>query len=204
VVGKGNSTRRGLVGVDVGDVLVEGRRALDGRLVVLGVLPDGVGLAIGLEGALVGGLGGTLAVAGVLLDVVLNERVGRPAVESDEDGAAVGLGLTAVGEDTARTLLETMVGRDVLVFVGNLQIRLAGGITLADDKVRHAVERDRVAAALRRELDRTASLVVLVVVELALAEVVQVAQHGLGTSKLEVRLTAVELDNLDRWCGCGE
>jgi hypothetical protein len=68
------------------DVLPEGRGALDGWLVDLLMLPDGVGGSISSVASDLLALGSTLAVA-VLLDVVLNERVGGPAVDGNENGS---------------------------------------------------------------------------------------------------------------------
>ena len=72
-----------------GDVLVEGCRTLDRRLVDLLVFIDGVRRAVARERALHGALASGAA-AVTLLDVVLNERVFAPAVEGDEDGAGAG------------------------------------------------------------------------------------------------------------------
>jgi hypothetical protein len=92
VAGGGNSAgARALVNA-VADVLGEGGGALDGGLVHLGVLPDVVDGAIAGDLAHLGALSGTSAVGGVLLDVVLDERVGGPAVDGDEDGAGGGGG----------------------------------------------------------------------------------------------------------------
>ena len=82
------------------DVLVESRRALDGRLVDLLVLVDGVRGAVAGEGALYGPLAGRAAAVAVL-DVVLDERAGAPAVERREDGAGGGGGRAGEGDRSA-------------------------------------------------------------------------------------------------------
>lgn len=85
------------------NVLRERRRAGNRRLVDLRVLPDIIDRAITLDGADLGALSGTLAVGGVLCDVVLDKRVARPAVDGDEDGAARA-GSGAVKRDVAMLL----------------------------------------------------------------------------------------------------
>jgi hypothetical protein len=126
----------------VGDVLGEGGGADDGRLVDLGVLPDVVRRAVAGHGADLLALGRAGAVGGVLLDVVLDERVGGPAVDGDEDGAGGGGG-------------------------GALEVDLAvraGLPALADDEVTGVAEVDRVAVVGGLEVDVAGGLVVLVVV----------------------------------------
>jgi hypothetical protein len=92
VAGGGNSTgARALVDA-VGDVLIEGAGALDGGLVHLGVLPDVVDGAVAGDLAHLGALSRASPVGRVLLDVVLDERVGGPAVDGDEDRAGGGGG----------------------------------------------------------------------------------------------------------------
>lgn len=77
----------GALGLAHRDVLVEGRRALDGRLVGARVLVDVVGGAVAGEAA----LEGAAAVGRViLLDVVLDQRAGGPAVHCEESGASAG------------------------------------------------------------------------------------------------------------------
>jgi hypothetical protein len=126
----------------VGDVLGEGGRADDGGLVDLGVLPDVVRRAVAGHGADLLALGGSRAVGGVLLDVVLDERVGGPAVDGDEDGAGVGGGGAAEVDLAVRASLPA----------------------LADDEVTGVVEVDRVAVVGGLEVDVARCLVVLVVV----------------------------------------
>jgi len=65
---------------DLPDVLVEGRGALDGRLVHLLVQPDIVGGAIADDCSLVGASSG-VAVAGVLHNIIFYEGAGSPAVQ---------------------------------------------------------------------------------------------------------------------------
>lgn len=96
VVGERDRASAGPLVHAVGDVLPEGGGARDGGLVDLLVLPDLVGAAVGLEGAQLLALGRPGAVGGVLLYVVLDQRVAGPAVDGDQDRAA-GL-LRAAGE----------------------------------------------------------------------------------------------------------
>jgi len=67
----------------VGDILPEGLRARNRRLADLLMLVDLVRAPVALDGAELLALGGALAVRGVLLDVVLDERVACPAVDGD-------------------------------------------------------------------------------------------------------------------------
>jgi hypothetical protein len=76
----------------VADVLSEGSRADDGWLVGLSVLPDVVAGAIASHTTHLGALSRTSAVAGVLLDVVLDQRVLGPTVDGDEHGSSGGAG----------------------------------------------------------------------------------------------------------------
>src|SRR5262249_14435582 len=76
-------------------VLLEGRRALDRGLIDLLVLIDVVRPTVTAHRALEGAGGGRGAVV-VLHDVVLDQRVGRPAVQGDQRGAA--RGTEAAGE----------------------------------------------------------------------------------------------------------
>lgn len=94
VVCDGDGAAAGPLVDAVRDVLLEGRRARDGRLVCLLMLPDLVRRPVGLELAQLLALGGPLAVRGVLLHVVLDQRVPGPAVDGDQDGAG-GLGCGA-------------------------------------------------------------------------------------------------------------
>jgi hypothetical protein len=90
VAAGGDGAAAGALGLPVGDVLPEGGGALDGGLVDLLVLPDVVDGAVARHGADLLALRAAGAVGGVLLHVVLDERVGGPAVDGDEDGAGVG------------------------------------------------------------------------------------------------------------------
>jgi hypothetical protein len=65
-----------------GPVLVKGRGTLDGRLVDAAGLVDVVGAAVVIDCAEPGGAGRGVVGAVSLDDVVLNEGVGGPAVES--------------------------------------------------------------------------------------------------------------------------
>lgn len=76
----GTTSRAG--SASVGDVLVEGGGASDRWLVDLLVLVDVVDRSIAGHCALEGALCRALAVTGVLLDVVLNERVAGPSVDT--------------------------------------------------------------------------------------------------------------------------
>ena len=87
----GDGAAAGPLVLAVGDVLGEGGGANNGRLVDLGVLPDVVDGAVAGDRTHLCALGRAGAVAGVLLDVVLDEGVGAPAVDGDEDGAGLGL-----------------------------------------------------------------------------------------------------------------
>lgn len=89
MVGEGDSAAGAPLARAHGDVLVEGSCTLDRWLVDLLVLVDSVCRAVAGEGALHGALAsGAAAVA--VLDVVLNEWVGAPAVEGDKSGAGCG------------------------------------------------------------------------------------------------------------------
>jgi len=109
VVGHGDGAPVGPLVDAVRDVLPEGRGARDGRLVDLLVLPDLVGGAVGLEGAELLALGRALAVGGVLLNIVLDQRVAGPAVDGDED-CARGLG-RAAGEGDVSAIPVRMSGK---------------------------------------------------------------------------------------------
>ena len=84
---RGHSSAAGSLVDSVADVLREGGGADNGRLVDLGVLPDVVAGAIASHRADLSALSGAGAVAGVLLDVVLNERILSPAIDGDKNGA---------------------------------------------------------------------------------------------------------------------
>jgi hypothetical protein len=149
VAGGGDASAAGTLVLPVADVLDESGSTNDGRLVGLGVLPDVVDGAVASDGAHFLALSGTSAVAGVLLDVVLNQGALGPSVDGDKDGTGSGGG-------------------------GTLEVDLAGGSllpALSDDEVTGVGEVDRVAVVGGAELDVAAGLVVLVVV-LATGEVV--------------------------------
>lgn len=95
----------GPLGLPVANVLPEGRSSLNGRLVHLLVLPDVVDRAIAGDRPNLLALGRTGAVAGVFLDVVLDERVGGPAVDGDEDCAGCGAGLSIESDVAAEQLI---------------------------------------------------------------------------------------------------
>lgn len=88
----GDGTAAGPLALPVRNVLREGGSANDGRLVGLGVLPDVVNGSVAGDGAHLLALSGTRAVAGVLLDVVLDKGALGPAVDGDENGAGLGRG----------------------------------------------------------------------------------------------------------------
>lgn len=138
----GNGTAAGALVLAVADVLGEGGGADNGRLVHLGVLPDVVVRAVAVDGADLLALSRASAVAGVLLDIVLDERVGGPAVGGDKDGTGLGLG-------------------------GALEVDLPGGTSLpalTDDEVTGVGELDGITVVGGLEVDVAAGLVVLVVV----------------------------------------
>ncbi len=88
-VGEGDGPAAARRGPDR-QVLPEGRGALDGGLVDLLVLDDGVRAAVAGHRAHV--LARVVGRADVVIDdVVLDQRVGRPAVERQQVGAAVGV-----------------------------------------------------------------------------------------------------------------
>lgn len=74
-------------GAPLRNVLRKGRRALNRRLVHLRVLPDVVHRPVALHRADLGALRRALAVRRVLGNVVLHERVARPAVHRDQHRA---------------------------------------------------------------------------------------------------------------------
>lgn len=82
----GDGTAAGPLVLTVADVLPEGAGSLDGGLVDLLVLPDVVDRAVAGDGADLLALSGASAVAGVLLNVVLDQWVGSPTVNRNEDG----------------------------------------------------------------------------------------------------------------------
>jgi len=88
----GDGAAAGPLVLAVGDVLGEGGGTDNGRLVGLGVLPDVVNGSVAGDGAHLLALSGTRAVAGVLLDVVLDKGALGPAVDGDENGAGLGRG----------------------------------------------------------------------------------------------------------------
>jgi hypothetical protein len=79
----GDGAAAGPLALPVADVLGEGGSADDGRLVDLGVLPDVVDGAVAGDSAHLLSLSRARAVAGVLLDVVLDQGVLGPAVDGD-------------------------------------------------------------------------------------------------------------------------
>jgi hypothetical protein len=88
--------------------LVEGRGTLDGGLVDLLMLPNGVGSSVAGEGALDGTL--LRRVACILHDVVFDKRVGTPAVDGEESYSAGDTERT--GEvDGTRSILLAKVGK---------------------------------------------------------------------------------------------
>lgn len=92
VTAGGDGAAAGPLVLAVGDVLPEGGSALDRGLVDLLVLPDVVGGAVAGDGADLLALRAAGAVGGVLLHVVLDQGVGGPSVDGDEDGACGGAG----------------------------------------------------------------------------------------------------------------
>ena len=87
--GSDRSTARPLA-LPVANVLPERARALNGRLVHLLVLPDVVDGAVASNSANLLSLSGTSAIAGVFLDVVFDQRIGRPAVDRDKNSSSAG------------------------------------------------------------------------------------------------------------------
>ena len=92
------SSARRLLGVADRPVLLKGRGSLDGGLVGTGGLEDIIRSTIDGDGALLGGGAGWVVAAVALDDVVLDERVGGPAVEGNV-AVSVGLVGTSVGDD---------------------------------------------------------------------------------------------------------
>lgn len=92
VVPRGHGSARTLVPAD-GKVLPEGRGALDGRLVDALVLVDVVGRAVAVHGAQQG-VAAAGVVGEVLHDVVLDQRVRGPAIDTHVriSGRVVGAG----------------------------------------------------------------------------------------------------------------
>lgn len=111
VVGHGDGTAAGPFVDAVGDVLPEGGRARDGRLVDLLVLPDLVRAAVALEGAQLLALRRPGPVGGPLLDIILDERVAGPAVHGDQDRARGLRGAALEGDvPAARVRVEFKAG----------------------------------------------------------------------------------------------
>lgn len=82
MIASGNATTDALRGAD-GEVLLEGRRALDGGLVDLSVRVDVGGAAIARHGALVRRASGEVVGTVRFDDVVLDQRVGSPPVDGE-------------------------------------------------------------------------------------------------------------------------
>jgi len=107
----GDGAPIGLLVDAVRDVLPERRRARDGRLVDLLVLPDLVRAAVAREGPQLLALRRALAVRRPLLHVVLDEGVARPAVDGDEDRAGAAGGAAREGDVPGVGVLGWDVGR---------------------------------------------------------------------------------------------
>lgn len=99
VCGRDGST--GALGLADGPVLVEGRGTDDGRRVYALGLVDVVCSSVGGDGALPRGTGGRVISAEVFDDVVLDERVGGPAVDGEVTVAVGVVGTTVL--DCPRT-----------------------------------------------------------------------------------------------------
>lgn len=84
-----------------GPVLIEGRRALNGRRVFTSGLVNLVGAAVALDTANLGGTAGGVVVAVTLDDVVLDKWVLGPAVEG-EIAVAARVEIAAVGDGPVR------------------------------------------------------------------------------------------------------
>lgn len=181
----GNSAAAGPLVDAVADVLGESGGTLDGRLVDLGVLPDVVDGAVAGDLAHLLALRRAAAVGRVFLHVVLDERVGRPAVDGDEDRAGLGLGGALKVDLPAGVLVGSSGGRGVRGFC------LPGGSlvpSLSYDKVAGVGEVDRVSVVGRAELHVATCLVVLVVVlagrqGLGLSIELKVGHVGRGSRK---------------------
>ena len=157
-LGGDSSATRALI-LPIADILSEGSRADNGGLVDLGVLPDVVDRAIANHGANLGALCRPCTVVGVLLDVVLNERVLGPAIDRDKDSA----GLSASG--TAEIYVSSLGVN--LGMISQSHSDVPGGTlrpTLTDDEVAGVGEGDRVTIVGRAKVHVATRLVVLVVV----------------------------------------
>jgi hypothetical protein len=178
----GDGTAAGSLLLPVADVLPEGGRALDRGLVDLLVLPDVVNGTVASDGADLLALSGAGTVAGEFLDVVLDQRVGGPAVDGDENGTRVGLGGTIE--------LDVSVSRVSLQpFSASALFGIPGGSSppaLADYEVTGTGEGDRVSVVGGAELNISAGLVVLVVVlttgQGGLGRELKVGSIGVGVS----------------------
>lgn len=78
---RGHSSASGSLGLPVADVLPEGRCALDRGLVDLLVFPDIIHGSVASDRADLLSLSRPCTIAGVFLNVVLDQRVGGPAVD---------------------------------------------------------------------------------------------------------------------------
>lgn len=105
------------LGLADGPVLAEGGGALDGGLVDARGLVDVVGAAVRGDAAEAGGARGRVVGAEVLDDVVLDERVGRPAVHG-EVAVAVGLVVGVVVDRSGGALVS---GEEWARIVGGLE-----------------------------------------------------------------------------------
>jgi len=149
VVCHGDGTAAAAGGTD-GEVLVEGTGPLDGGLVDLLVLPDGVGSSVTLESALDGSLLGW--VGSIFHDVVLDEWVGGPAVDGEETNTTGDRERAREGDRRAITgrpstahdkVLVSVVGNSKGVAVGReLHVGTAGYVVLGVIRVRRALENE--------------------------------------------------------------
>jgi hypothetical protein len=105
--------------------LLERRRAVDAGLVGARRLQDVVGAAVGGDAAfLLRGGGGVVRAVG-LNDVVLDERVARPAVQRDVRVDVGGVPGTAVGHVADAAGVPAFAG-DEVAYVGPLDVVLVG------------------------------------------------------------------------------
>lgn len=164
VLGSHSPASRTLVLTDR-NVLPEGRRTLDRGLVDLLVLPDVVVGAVAVYGSNFLPLCGALAIA-VLLNIVLNERVGRPAVDGDENRA--GGGRSGTREIDVSEHVRSLKYREDHGAAAIDKVMVLPGCSLAPtfsyNEVLRTRELNRVSISTRLEIDIATSLVVLGVI----------------------------------------
>ena len=96
-----NSNSTALAGrLSDGDILIEGRRALNGRFIVTSVLVDRVLGSVTVNRALIGAK--TWRVEVILDNVVFHERICAPTVDGEESGSRAHTKISFESDRTTR------------------------------------------------------------------------------------------------------